>query len=365
MQSGFKSIVLSLIACSLLQLFACSGTGGQSSFNAGVAAVDTYLRGIEDKGFRGAVLVAKDGNKVLEKGYGIADRERNVVVTPETVFDIGSITKQFTGAAISRLEREGSVKPTDHISTYFRNVPPDKAGITLYHLLTHSSGFPGGIGYDYDPVARNEFVEMALESELLFEPGTRYEYSNVGFSLLVIIVEMVSGLGYEEYLHETFFNDAGMNATGYAIPNWEHKELAVAYRNNERVGTPVDQLWRDDGPGWHLRGNGGILSTVGDMFTWMRAIQGDRIFTEEEKNKIFRTLHVDESNGEGGSFYGYGWVNEPTERGTLIAHNGGNPYFFADCLWWIEDDLNVIILMASRDFVDVAYDISDMIFEGR
>ena len=304
--------------------------------------IDRYLQKAEANGYAGSVLVARGENIILAKGYGLADRENKVKETAETVFSIGSITKQFTGAAILKLEMMGKLSVSDPISKYFGDVPADKKEITLHHLLTHSAGFEGALGDDYDAIGREDFIKLALSSKLLFKPGERYEYSNVGFSLLGIIVELVSGKNYEDFLYEELFKPAGMERTGYVRPRFAKGELAVGYRGGERWGTALDRPWRPEGPGWHLRANGGILSTVGDMHRWYLALKNDSVLSESAKKKYFAP-HIKEY-ADGNSYYGYGWVTQKTDRGaTLIWHNGGNGIYNAFMGFEPENDLVIIV----------------------
>jgi len=303
--------------------------------------IDRYMQKAEANGYAGSVLVARGENIILAKGYGLADREKRVKQTTQTVFSIGSITKQFTGAAILKLEMMGKLNVTDPIGKYFGDVPPDKKEITLHHLLTHSAGFKGALGDDYEPIGREEFVKLALGSELLFKPGERYEYSNVGFSLLGIIVELVSGKNYEDFLYEEIFKPAGMERTGYLRPGFVKSELAVGYRDGVRWGTALDRPWRPEGPGWHLRANGGILSTVGDMHRWYLALKNNLVLSAGAKQKYWAP-HIKEY-ADGNSYYGYGWVTQKTERGAnLIWHNGGNGIYNAFMGFEPENDLVII-----------------------
>jgi len=303
--------------------------------------IDRYLQKAEANGYAGSVLVARGEEIILAKGYGFADRESKIKERAETVFSIGSITKQFTGAAILKLEMMGQLKVTDPISQYFGDVPADKKDITLHHLLTHTAGFEGALGDDYDPIGREDFVKLALSSKLLFKPGERYEYSNVGFSLLGIIVELVSGKNYEDFLYEALFKPAGMEKTGYVRPKFAKSELAVGYRGGERWGTALARPWRPEGPGWHLRANGGILSTVGDMHRWYLALKKDTILSAPAKQKYFAPQIKEYEDGN--SYYGYGWVTQKTERGAnLIWHNGGNGIYNAYMGFEPENDLVII-----------------------
>jgi CubicO group peptidase (beta-lactamase class C family) len=310
------------------------------------AELHRYLEGRVPLGFSGAFLVARGGDVVLHEGYGLADRENDVPYTAATVFDIGSITKQFTAAAILKLEEEGRLQTDDPISRFFPDVPEDKQPITVHHLLTHSAGLVDGFGHDYEVMSRDSLVELALASRLQWEPGTRYGYSNAGYSLLGAIIEIASGQAYEQYLRARLFAPAGMRQTGYTMPDWTGAELAVGYRGNRRWGTPLDQRWAPDGPWWNLRTNGGLLSTLEDLYRWHLALHDDLVLSAASKAKLFAP-HV-AMNTEGSRHYGYGWMVSTTSRDTrLVAHTGGNPYFFADFNRFVDED--VVILMASNE----------------
>ena len=313
------------------------------------ARLDEHLRLLVPFGYSGSVLVAKDGEVVHAAGYGMADREAGIPVTPETVFDIGSITKQFTAAAILRLEMEGRLSVNDPVSRWFDGVPADKQGMTLHHLLTHSAGLRDVFGGDYQVAERDSLAGVILGSELLWAPGTRYRYSNSGYSLLGMVVEKASGMPYERYLRETLWTPAGMTRTGYRGVQWRPGEVAVGYASGgRRDGTPLDQRWAEDGPWWNLRANGGVLSTVTDLFRWHQALEGESILSAEAKRKMW-TPHVPEDE-EGQSHYGYGWAVLTTVRGTrLIAHNGGNGIFFADFRRYVDEGVVILVMSNTTD----------------
>lgn len=304
--------------------------------------IDKYLTRVEERGYSGAILVAKGGEIILAKGYGYANREIKVPFHTPSAFDIGSITKQFTGAAILKLEMMGKLSTNDLITNYFENVPDDKKNITIHHLLTHSAGFPQALGFDYETISREDFIKQAFGSELNFKPGDRYQYSNAGYSLLAAIMEIVTVDSYERFLHDHLFKPAGMHYTGYSLPDWQKKQVAHGYRGSEYFGQPNKKSWADDGPWWHLRGNGGIISTIHDMYKWHLALEGEEILSKEAKKKYY-TQHILEGPGAD-THYGYGWVVATSSRGTKVyMHNGGNPYFANDCYRYVEDDVFVYI----------------------
>lgn len=326
------------------------------------ARIDNFLSQLQQKGFNGAVLVA-DGDSVFKKGYGFSDKENQTRSTPQTVFDIGSVTKQFTGAAILKLEMQGKLSVADPITKYFDNVPADKQSITIHQLLTHSAGFTQSLGDDYAPLTREDFITKALQSELLFTPGSRYEYSNVGYSLLAAIIEKSSGMTYEQYLNENLFKLAGMNQTGYKLPNWNETDIAAGYNGDMRWGKPNEKPWGASGPYWNLLGNGGIVSTVEDLYKWHLALLWDKILDGTAKEKYYKR-YIEEGPGAG-SYYGYGWAIFPTPRNTwLITHNGGNGIFFCDFLRYLDEDVNIIILCNTfrPEFRNIAREIALSIF---
>lgn len=289
--------------------------------------LDAWARQAAEKGWHGSALVASGGTILLENGYGLADREAGRRQNAETVFSVGSITKQFTAAAIVKLESQGKLQLDDPLSKYFPDAPADKAAITIHQLLTHSAGFPGALGDDYENVDAATFARLAFREPLLNPPGKTYEYSNVGYSLLGIIVEKVSGTGYEQFLREHLWLPAGMTRTGYLLPKFDKGQLAVGYRNGQRWGTALDRPWLPDGPGWHLRANGGVLSTAGDMHRWYLALANNTVLPKSATDKMF-TPHIAEGP-EAQSFYGYGWVVQELDGQRAIWHNGGNGVYNA------------------------------------
>jgi len=304
--------------------------------------IDKHLTQIEERGYSGAILAARGGEIILAKGYGYANRENKTPFHTSSAFDIGSITKQFTGAAILKLEMMGKLSMNDLIKNYFENVPDDKKNITIHHLLTHSAGFPQALGFDYKKISREEFIKQAFESKLKYKPGERYQYSNAGYSLLAAIIEIVTGDSYEKFLHDHLFKPAVMFYTGYRLPDWVENQVAHGYRGNDYFGQPNQKNWADNGPWWHLRGNGGIISTIHDMYKWHLALEGEEILSKEAKKKYY-TPHILEGPGAD-THYGYGWVVAASSRGTKVyMHNGGNPYFANDCYRYVEDDVFVYI----------------------
>jgi len=308
--------------------------------------VDQYLTRLVPYGFSGAVLVAKDGQIVLEKGYGFANRETKQPYTTDLVSCIGSVTKQFTAAAVLALEMDGKLSTGDPISKYLPGVPPDKAGITIHHLLTHTAGFSGDLGGgDEEPITRDALVAKVLAAPLASKPGERFEYSNEGFSLAAAIVERVSGKGYETYLRERVLLPAGLKDTGYLEPAWPLTRLPIGYGPEGKPwGRVYKNGWLPDGPGWYLRGNGGIQSSLDDLYRWHLALETTKVLSAEALAK-YQTGHVASMGNER---YAYGWGVVTTRRGTkAVTHNGGNGFFFTDFRRYLDEKV-VIIAMTNE-----------------
>lgn len=326
--------------------------------------IENYLEKLERVGFSGSVLVELNGEKIISKGYGHRNIVQDLKNTPETIFDIGSITKQFTAAAIMRLEMDGKLKTSDKLTKYFDDVPIAAADVTIHDLLRHSSGFQGGVGGDYESISEDEFVKKALNSPLRFPSGTRFSYSNIGYSLLAMIVEKASGKTYETYLFEELWKPVGMFSTGYVRPDFSGDLIAVGYRNKEVWGKPNEKAWAADGPFWHLKGNGGILSTVEDLYKWHKALLGDAILSADAKKKYYHPeLRPDEHPNP---YYGYGWDMFKTKRSTMVArHNGSNRIFYADFHRFLDEGTAIISLSnrANPNFTAINREIGKIIFE--
>lgn len=315
-------------------VFMAGSLAAQSISKSQAADVRTYLSRLAGFGYSGVVLVARDGEVVVEDGQGFADRKNKVPFRADTIYDIGSVTKQFTAAAIVALEADGKLNVGDPISKYFPDIPEDKRAITIHHLLTHSAGLESDFGDgDYEKVTRAEAVRRATQSKLRFTPGERYAYSNAGYSLLAAIVEIVSGKTYDAFLRERFFVRAGMSSTGYFPTGEQTRRVARGYRDGEEWGVGADRAAATGGDFWNLIGNGGVHSTAADMQRWMAALEAGKLLPRDSVEKLFKP-HVQITANYRGSnaplFYGYGWnVWKQPNGKTVIFHLGGNSIFNA------------------------------------
>jgi CubicO group peptidase (beta-lactamase class C family) len=345
---------LRLALLAALMLTACGdadrGPADPGSRDPTHRPVARFLEATLPEGASGTLVAARDGEMLHCQGFGLADRERQVAAACDTVYDTMSMTKQFTAAAILKLEMMGRLRVTDPIVAHIGPVPKDKREITVHHLLTHTSGLTDALGGDYEPVSREQMLAAALRSALRSLPGEEYHYSNLGYSVLAAIVEKVSGIGYEAFLAQHLFAPARMTQTGYVLPQWRPDQVAVEYDTRGRPhGRPFEHRWADDGPYWNLRGNGGLLSTPRDMFRWHVALKRGKVLNRRAKKKLFKA-HVREEPG-GNSYYGYGWVVSRSDRfGRVAWHNGGNRWSYGELARLL--DAGVMVFWATNRYRD-------------
>ena len=339
-------LIFSIIALGLLGIVT---SNSQEKLNPKdtFTKIDTYLSNGTANGFSGAILVIKEGELIINKGYGLANKDSKTLNGPNTIFDIGSNTKQFTATAILKLVELGKIKLTDPLSTFFKNLPIEKQNITVHQLLTHSAGFSESIGSDYSEfgklseISQKDFFEKLFASTLLSEPGEKYSYSNTGYSILGRIIELASGQSYEAFLNKHLFTPAGMLQTGYLLPKWNAKQMAHGYNRNIIETESTITYYQEAGAvNWHLKGNGGINSTQNDMLLWYKALKTNIILTPESFKKL-TTPHV--LSPKGTYSYGYGWGVRTTKANTLrISHNGSNGTFSHTIIWYPMEDIYIV-----------------------
>ena len=360
-----KALCLSLIIGNTLL--------AQKDLNADSLAfkLDTYLSKSVANGYSGSVLVAKEGEIVFSKGYGWADRSLKIRNTPATVFNIGSVTKQFTAAAILKLMEDQKLDVSDNIEKYFPQAPFDKKDITIHQLLTHTSGVsPSTGGFRYDKASKETFLNDFFESELMYLPGTKHTYANANYILLTAIVEQVAQQDYETFLRNNFWTPLQMNHTGYKGITFDSEQLAHGYYFHY-----TDGEWRDWGTTqehlpynnehWYSIGKGDIYSTVEDLYTWHRALENNKVLSSETI-KLMEEDHVPENETQT-SFYGYDWaIFNSKNNSKIVAHNGSNGIYFADFLRFVEDDLVIIALsnvILNQKSENVAWEIASMVLD--
>src|SRR5438093_224596 len=211
------SVARSLLG-TLVLLLASHGDGGAQD----VSRMDRIIRShVDSKQFMGSVLVAQDGKVLLDKGYGSANLEWDIPDSPQTKFRLGSLTKQFTAAAILLLEERGKLRTADLVAKYLPDAPAGWATITIANLLTHTSGIPNFTSFpDYStteatPTTPEHLVARFRDKPLNFQPGEKWEYSNSGYVLLGYLLEKISGQRYQDFVRDNLFAPLGMTESGY------------------------------------------------------------------------------------------------------------------------------------------------------
>lgn len=313
-----------------------------------IEIIDAVLSGAAEEGLCGTILIRSHNKILLHKAYGWADADSGREMTIDTGFDIGSLVKPITGAGILKLEEQGRLSTSDTLARFFPDAPPDKRDITVMGVLTHTAGMQDVFGGDYQVVSREWVFDKIMNAPLIAAPGEREEYSNSGYSLLAIIIEDVSGQPYEEFIRDEVLEPAGVYRLGYILPGWTRGELAVGYRSGgERWGTPIDHPWADDGPGWNLRGNGGMLSTAEEMGRWYEALFDGKILGPEALE----------------TYYSYDAGESPSVGGEALGHAGGNGIFNTLQVSWIDADTHMTFFTscAAREAESVWSDFRDQL----
>lgn len=306
--------------------------------------MDGYVRGLAPKEhFRGNVLAEQDGRVVLERSYGLAVEGWGVPNTSETKFEIASLTKQFTAAAILQLAEAAKLSVDDPISKYYTDAPESWRAITIQELLTHTSGIPNnelkdfykGIAAAYTP---DELIKTFRDRPLAFAPGTKWAYTNTEYYLLAWLIEHLSGESYGSYLAHHIFGPLKMAHSGFAPTLAVIPEMAEGYTFENGLLRHRDYFDRS------LEiGAGGIYTTAEDMVLWNRALDTPGFLSAHSLDLMF-TAHPPGN-------YGYGWfVDEHPRR--RIYHEGGDPGFAAFETRYPEQHL-VIVVLANEDDVPV------------
>lgn len=246
------------------------------------ASLDQYLTRLSAFGFSGTVLVAERDRIVLHRGYGLARLRAVRPVTTSTVYNIASLTKPFTAAGILRLATLDALSTADSIGRFFAEVPDDKRGITIHHLLTHTSGLPRDVIRQNDNLQRPEVVRRILAAPMRFAPGERYAYSNAGYQTLAAIIEQISAHTFTDWLREELFRPAGLESTGFTSDT-VHDDACAATPRNEWRELPD---WTEWTPGWR-NGSGNIVSTAADLYQWFLILRSDRLLSLEAQANLF------------------------------------------------------------------------------
>lgn len=334
------SIITTKSAFLILLLFFLGNVFSQDK----VQKIDEYIQKYNELGqFNGAVLIAEDGKILLSKGYGMADFENKIPNKQDTKFRLASVTKQFTATLIMQLVEKGMIKLDGKLSdylTYYRKDIGDK--ITIHQILSHTSGLANvtdnanfmqeGVK---NKVIPKDFILKQCSEELVFEPGTKWAYSNTGYFILGAVIEEVTGKTYKQNLQENIFTPLGMRNSGLESSDKTYENMAKGYISTFGEFKPARFL--DMTIPFSA---GSIYSTVEDMFRWDQALYGEKILSAASKEKMFTPVMNN---------YGYGWqIIEPflseDIKKKVITHSGGIFGFTSLETRLVDDNKFVMIL---------------------
>lgn len=306
--------------------------------------------------FNGVVFIAQKGKILLNKSFGWRDVKSKTLFDSSTIFQIGSVTKQFTATIILKLQEEGRLSVHDPLSKFI----PDYSGgdeITIYHLLTHSSGIP-----DYvkklspfmflvkKSASRQRILKTFKDKPLDCVPGTAFHYSSSNYYLLGMIIEKVTGKPYEHVVRETIFTPLQMIHSGFDFRNlsspFKATGYSVFYNGRQTEARDMDSTI--------LYAAGGMYSTVGDLYKWIKAVSGTRLLTPASWQQAFTPYKGN---------YGLGWAIDTLYGRKYIAHTGGTAGFSSLVLYYPDEDISIILLRNTTGSLwNEGVDISQMLF---
>jgi len=330
-------LVFSVVLFALLALPAGAKPASGPAANYAREA-DTLIQPyIKADAFSGTVLVARDGKILFQKAYGLANREWNIANTLDTKFRLGSITKQFTAAAIMQLAEQGKLSIDDPISKYYTDAPASWAKVTIKHLLTHTSGIPSYTDLPsffqnqaFTDLTPEGIIKLTRDAPLQFEPGTQFRYDNSGYILLGYVIEKVSGQTYADYLQKQIFDKLGMRNSGYDSNTTIIARRASGYQ-------PKDKGWQN---ATYLSmtlpyAAGSLYSTVGDLLIWDQALYSGKVVSEASLKEQFTDY---------GNKYGFGWTIDKAYGHDRLSHGGGINGFATFIARYPQDRLLVVAL---------------------
>ena len=277
--------------------------------------------------FMGSILAAKDGKVIFSRSYGMADLEWNVPNSPTTKFNIASMTKQFTAAAILLLEDRGKLKTDDLVKKYLTDAPTSWDKITIYHLLTHTSGISDDAA-KYEPGTPDKLIFRDVP--LTFQPGEQWAYTDLGYMVLGYLIEKIIGQTYEAFVQENIFKPLAMNDSGMFSNDAIISRRATGY-------WPGDNgIENADRPDWRIGFSAGSLySTTQDLLRWEEGLFGGKVLTPTSLHKMITPFKSD---------YGCGLHVNRVGGHLMIEHDGNNIGYNSDMAYYPEERIAVIVL---------------------
>ena len=287
-----------------------------------------------------SLAVIKNGNPIVNKGYGLANVEHNVPVTAETVIRLGSLSKQFFTTAILKLKEEGKLSIDDSVHKFFPDAPETWKPIQVKHLMSHSSGLKReGPAYNNSVIQPDlVIIKSAYSLPLDFKTGEKYQYCNLAYFMLAEIITQVSGMPWQDYIQEKLFIPAGMKNSGMTdfypiIPN-----RASGYMHKNDVLVNADAMYA-------VRPSGGFLSTSTDMICWDKVLREKNIILKKENwESLWQPFIKTSDSPSSKTYYGFGWTIDELNGRKTVSHSGANTGFRSYYTRFVNDGLSIIIL---------------------
>jgi len=313
------------------------------SVSSDAADIDRFLSQAYPAAEPGAsVIVVQDGQTLLRKGYGMASLELGVPITPESVFEVGSVTKQFTATAILMLQERGRLSVRDDITKYLTDFPTQGKKVTIENLLIHTSGIPSYTGMkEWAPTMREDLpleklIAFFKGKPFDFEPGTKWDYDNSGYVLLGAIIEKVSGKSYERFVEDEIFKPLGMAHSSYG--SWSdivpHRAAGYDRDDDHFVNTSYISMTQPYAAG-------ALMSTVDDLALWDKALSAGTLVKTASLERMFTPYALPSGVS---TRYGYGWTLHELAGKKVIEHGGDINGFSCDVLRIPEAKILVVVL---------------------
>jgi len=310
-----------------------------------------------------SVLVSRGGEIVRAEGFGLSNVELQVPVKPETLFQSGSVGKQFTATAVMMLVEEGKISLDDSITKYFPDAPPTWKPVTVRHLLSHTAGFtdyPKNFNYRKD-YSEADLLKIVYKIPLAFPPGTKWSYSNLGYLTLGILIHHVTGTFYGDVLKARIFRPLGMNTTRIMseadiIPN-----RSSGYRLVK--GELKNQEWVS--PTLNTTADGSLYFSIQDLAKWDAALYTEKLLKRSSLEQMWTVVKLKDGKANSGH-YGFGWEITKSHGHRLIDHSGSWQGFKTQISRYVDDKLTVVVLanLAEADPGKIAQHVAEMYLSG-
>lgn len=276
------------------------------------------------RGFSGAVLVRRAGRPIFSSGIGLANRARGVRITPRTVFDIGSITKPLTLAAVLALVEDGRLELSDRLGELLPGVPADKRPITVRQLLEHRAGLPEYVvdrpGGDFVELSRDEALSRILRRPLRFAPGSDYGYSDAGYTVAAAVIENAAGRPFELFLGRRILGRGGMTSAGFYGDDWRPSRVAIGYGGRRHGRRNAPDAWSH--VSWSLKGAGGVVASTRDLASWTRRLWSGRVLERKTMRTFYEILAQPDELPAGNDFVlGYAGANDYGFNSVVVEGN--------------------------------------------